>query len=279
MSLEPTGSNCFFLEHAKKFHLELRAGGGDLVQEDRAFVCRGELADFVGHRVRERAADVAEKLALQQRLGKGPAGDLDERPGRSRRVGVNGACDQALAGSGLAGDKGSGFAVGNGFDKVKDPGHAIVLPDDIAKAVSIGKGLLQLAVLRQKPLLLKGPLDGQSHIIIDNGLGQVVVRPEFDGLDGGLDRAVAGHQDYHNLRVIGPDVPQQFEAVAVGHGDVRDNQVELGGLEAIDGLGDAGGNSDVVALEFQEASQTVEDYLVVIDQQDARLAVTVVIHG
>ena len=56
------------LEDAEEFHLQLRRGGIDLVEEDRAGVGRFEPAGPVGDGAGERAADVAEQFTLQQAL-------------------------------------------------------------------------------------------------------------------------------------------------------------------------------------------------------------------
>ena len=63
----------------------------DLVEEERAAVGQLERALRVARRAGERAALVAEQLALEQRLGEGGAVDGDERPPCARRPAVEGA--------------------------------------------------------------------------------------------------------------------------------------------------------------------------------------------
>ncbi len=62
--------------------LDLHAGRdvADLVEQQRAAVGRLEQADPVLRSARERAARVAEELALEERLGDRAAVDGDERP-------------------------------------------------------------------------------------------------------------------------------------------------------------------------------------------------------
>ena len=67
------------LQHAQHLGLRLQAHVADLVEEDRAAVGRLEHAAPLGHRAGERAALVAEQLALDQLLGNRRAVDLDER--------------------------------------------------------------------------------------------------------------------------------------------------------------------------------------------------------
>ena len=75
----PTGLHHLLLQHAQHLGLRLQAHVADLVEEDRAAVRQLELAAAVGHGAGERAAHVAEQLALDQLLGNRRAVHLDER--------------------------------------------------------------------------------------------------------------------------------------------------------------------------------------------------------
>src|SRR5206468_11420247 len=77
----------------------------DLVQEPRAAVGELEPALLRLDRAAERAALVAEQLALDQVPGDRGAVDLDERSGRAPRQLVDRVRDQLLAGAVLAGDE------------------------------------------------------------------------------------------------------------------------------------------------------------------------------
>ena len=72
------------LEHAQQLRLGGRPHLADLVEEERALVRQLELAELLRVRVGERAALVAEELALEQRLGDGGAVERDERLARAR---------------------------------------------------------------------------------------------------------------------------------------------------------------------------------------------------
>ncbi len=60
------------LEHAQQLDLERGRKLGHLVEEDRPAVSRAEQAERVGHRPRERAADVTEELGFQEVGGTAP---------------------------------------------------------------------------------------------------------------------------------------------------------------------------------------------------------------
>jgi hypothetical protein len=67
----PHAPQLAFLEHAKEAALHGGARIPDLVQEERSTVCELEESQPVGVRAGERAARVAEELALDQRVGNG----------------------------------------------------------------------------------------------------------------------------------------------------------------------------------------------------------------
>ncbi len=78
---------------------------GDLVEEERAAVGFLEQALARADGAGERAARVAEQLALEQRLADRRAVDGHERARRALAVGVHRARDQLLAGAALARDQ------------------------------------------------------------------------------------------------------------------------------------------------------------------------------
>ncbi len=67
------------MQNAKEFHLHGKAGFADFVEEDGAAVGDFEQAAFVLIGAGERALNVAEEFAFEQRLWKCAAVDGDER--------------------------------------------------------------------------------------------------------------------------------------------------------------------------------------------------------
>ena len=101
----------------------------------------------------ERAARVAEQLALEQRLGDGAAVDRDERPGRARRLVVDEPRDPLLARAALAGDEHGGVDLGHPARQVHDLPHRAALGDDPQRLVDVaGHAHQRAAVLAQLPL-------------------------------------------------------------------------------------------------------------------------------
>ena len=87
------------LQHAEQLGLRARRQVANLVEKQRAAVGLLEAADAPGVGAGERAALVAEELALEQRLGDRGAVDRDERLVGALAVLVEGAGDQLLAGA------------------------------------------------------------------------------------------------------------------------------------------------------------------------------------
>ncbi len=90
------------LQRAQQLRLHLGPHVADLVEEQGAAVGHLEQAALGADGAGERAARVAEQLGLEQRLGQRRAVDRHERRVGARRVGVDGARDQLLAGARLA---------------------------------------------------------------------------------------------------------------------------------------------------------------------------------
>ena len=90
------------LEKRQQLGLEGRRQVADLVEEQSASLGRRDLARRVADRTRERSANVAKQLALQQFGRQARAVDRDERSRSVRAAEVDGAGQDALAGAALA---------------------------------------------------------------------------------------------------------------------------------------------------------------------------------
>ncbi len=100
------------LQHAEQLRLHGRGELADLVQEQGAPVGGLDLADDAAIGAGERAALVAEQLALDERRGQRRAVHRDQRPVFAPRVGVDRAGEQALSDAGLAGEQHRGVGAG-----------------------------------------------------------------------------------------------------------------------------------------------------------------------
>jgi hypothetical protein len=90
------------LEHAQELGLQRDRQVADLVEEQRAAVGRGERALAIAGGAGERAAHVAEQIALDQRVGGGAAVEHHERRVLARALVVDRPGRQLLAAAALA---------------------------------------------------------------------------------------------------------------------------------------------------------------------------------
>ena len=111
------------LEHAQQLGLQRQRHVADLVEEQRAAVGGLEEADLALVGAGERAALVAEQLALEQALGQRRAVELDQRPVAAAGALVDRLAHQLLADPGLAEDQHGHRGVGDPLDQRVDPLH------------------------------------------------------------------------------------------------------------------------------------------------------------
>ena len=141
----------------------------------------------------ERAALVAEELALDEFPGQRGAVDLDEGPQPPRAsCDVDRARHQLLAGAVLAGDQDAPRAGGGEGDPAAQLDDHRVLADDLDRGFGLAQ---QLAVLARQPALLEGVAQHQQGLLEREGLLDEVVGPELRRAHRGLDGAVSGHHD------------------------------------------------------------------------------------
>ena len=104
-SVPPHPDDAPVLDGAQQFRLQMQRDIADLVEEQRAPVGLLELAHMVRMGVGEGALDVAEELALEERLRDGAGVHRHHRLFTPEAVGVDFLRQHVLAGSVLAGDE------------------------------------------------------------------------------------------------------------------------------------------------------------------------------
>ncbi len=134
----PTGKDALVFDDPEQLDLQRQRHLADLVEEQRALARRDEEPLVRLHRRRERAADVAEELALEQRLGNRAAVDRHEGRVVSRAFGVHRARDQLLAGSALAGDQHVARRARGQGDLLVERADRVALADERARRPAAG---------------------------------------------------------------------------------------------------------------------------------------------
>ncbi len=117
------------LEDAQELGLHVEREIADFVEEHRAALGELERALARGDRARERAALVAEELALDERVAHRAAVDDDERLALSRRVLDDGAREDVLAGARLALEEHGALGRRDALEHAEDAAHGEALPE------------------------------------------------------------------------------------------------------------------------------------------------------
>ena len=150
-----------FLEHAQELRLHARAHLADLVEEARPARRRFEEASLVGERPRERTLEVAEQLALEERLGEGAAIDGHEWTVGPAARRVDGAGDQLLPGARLALDEHRARRRGDARDNPVHIEHALGGADHpVRRVLALGPLVISRGMVA---LSLAGDLVGNLH--------------------------------------------------------------------------------------------------------------------
>ena len=211
------------LEDAQQLGLDAERQIADLVEQQHAAVGGLEQAGAVFHRPREGAADVAEQLALEQRLDDRGTVHDDEGLLPAAAGPVQRARRQLLAGAGLAGDERGPHERREAADGAHEVAHRGRAPDHPVDLAGVGLGLALLLA----PLGDVGPDLGQQLLDASDveRLAQVVHRADLDGFDRGLDARVAGHEDHLAARVGLVDRAEDLQAVHAGHPQIDHHEV------------------------------------------------------
>jgi hypothetical protein len=134
----------------------------------------------------------------------------------------------------------------------------------------------QARVRFAQPLLLHRLVDGEDDLVGAGGrLGQEVVRAQAEGADRGAHVLGVGSREQDDLGTDGAAFHgfEEPEAVHLGHAQVRDDDVELGGVDAFQGLDAVVGLFDHEAGAAQVAAHhRAHDRRVVHDENAAVVA-------
>jgi hypothetical protein len=216
---------------------------------------------------------VAEELGLDQLLGNRGAVHLDERLGGALALEMDLPRDELLAGAVLAGDQHPAVGRRRLRDLLLQALDRIGRAEDLVGTQCV---CAEALVLVGEPAHLERVLDGEEDLLGGERLLDEVERPEPRRAHRGLDRAVPTHHDDGQLGPARPRLLEHRHAVATGHRDVEQHQIELLGVAAQRrqrGVA-GGGRRDVVAFVGQQARERTADRFLVVDDQDAAHAPT-----
>src|SRR5579885_598427 len=257
------------LEHAEQLELHVERDALDIVEKERAAARQLDLAHAVVNRARERAALVAEELALEQRVGERGAVDGDEAAVLPLALEVNRPRRELLARPRLAVDQDRRVVLREHADRLEDLVHHAVAAHHVGERVAVRELAAEVVDLVEEATLLEDLLGREEDFLLLEGLGDVVARPLLDRLDGALDARVARDHDHVEIGPPVADLPGEPDAVGAGDLEVHDRQREVLLAEEPQRLGGVARAADEVALGGVELLELPADEGIVVDDQDA----------
>ncbi|MNQ75336.1 hypothetical protein D3C85_901260 [compost metagenome] len=261
-----------FLEDAQQARLGLQRQLADLVEEQGAAVGGLDQAGPSGGGAGEGALLVAEQLRLDQGFRDRRAVHRDQRRLGALRQVVQGARHQLLAGAGLALDQYGGIGRRDLADLAVEVLHGRTVADDANLATRVGR---RLAALGRRTgarrlgaagllTLAQDACHGLEHLVVVEGLGDVVDRAELHRVDRRAQAGVAGH-DQHRRAAGQAD---QLGTRGAGQAQVAEHQVEAGDAVAFLGLLHRTGFADLVLVALEQAAQCGADDGFVFDDKN-----------
>ncbi len=190
---------------------------------------------------------------------------------RPRRVLVQRARHQLLAGAALAVDEDRRPARRRLDDQVEDLPHARAAADDVVEAVCAGlQVLFEGAILGDQAPLCQGVPEDDQHLVVLERLGDVVVRASLHRGDGVLDRRERRDHQHRQVVVDLPDLVQRRDAVHARQHHVDDGCVERHRAQQIEPLVGRRRQANLVTLSREERVENLaHDLLIVDDENDA----------
>jgi len=260
------------LEHPQHFSLSRQGHIPDFIEKERAIAASLELPDMGSFRTGKSSPFMSEQLALKQGFGNCRAVDGQKRGILAVTVVIDGAGHQLLAGPTFARDEDGHVLGGNLPDKLINLLHPPMPADDLHHSPRgrrrTGKQAGKRHQLLHSAVNFERICSNALQFLPIKGLGQIVVGSQLHGFDGGVGGAVGGHDDHGSLDLRSSHLTQRIQAVQTGHFVVEQDQIERFPGDQIQGRLAITAVPDVVSLFRKEATEKVNQALIIVDYQD-----------
>ena len=267
----PSALEFALLKRTQQLDLGGERHQGDFVNEQSPLMSQFEPSYTRGHGSSECAFRVSEQLGLDKALGERRRVERDETLLGARRVVVNGAGDQFLAGSRFALNQHGAVHRGDQFQRRKELLHGAVAADDAVEAEAAAQLRAQLCVLQTQPLLVDRGAYHPCELRELKRLDQEVDGAVFDRLYGLGDPAEARHDDGLDIGIPADGAFQNSHAAGVGQVKVDHQTVVRIGLEALDGRRGVRAFGHGEAAGFERLRKRLPQVGIVFDDQDRAL--------
>src|SRR5215831_451203 len=187
-----------------------------------------------------------------------------------RTVKMQGSCYQFFAGAALALDQNCAVGFGNLGDKSVNVFHARARSNQVFELVAVLELTPEVNIFAKGRLIIQGALDAQQQLINFERLRDVVVRPDLEGFDRGLNRGEGRDHDHRGLRKLSTAFPENIKAGDLLHLDVDDDKM---GIDLAKGFGSRFRGAVRESLMPGVSAQVgnhLNDCLFVVNDQNAR---------
>ena len=255
------------LDDAQELGLHGERELANFVQEQRTAVRLFEEPGLGLGRARERATYMAKELAFEQRFDHCRTVHHHEGTRASGSELVKSPRHQFLACAGFARHQ-------------RCPNVRRQTPDHVEQFLHHGTSAdhpVKLELLRQlrvSPQERLPPLDALAHrdqqlaeAVEVERLGQVVERAKLDGLDGGVDAGVTGHETDLACGQSRPNLPQHIQTIDVRHLEVDERDVRLDIQQGRQRRARARVRQDGERQRLREPLDQRDDARIVVDDQ------------
>ena len=258
------------LQKSQQFGLQRRGHFANLVQKQRAAICRCGRPLFVGNCPGKAAFHMAEHFGFQQILRNSAAVQRNKWPRRAGRIAVHRQRTQLFSSATFAGDEDRRHGFCNRGNLGMDPRHGVRTANkgrrvqrNLRRRCALGRG-----AARGNNAACIGDRIQQFHLI--KRLDQKFMRARPHRIDGHVDRAVRRHHDHIGIRAQAQQLLHQVQPVFVGQYHVQQHQLCPGGAKRIQPFGGSCRRDYGQPGAGQDGSIQQHQRWRVFDQQDRR---------
>lgn len=256
------------LDGAEEFGLHPEGQVTKFIEEEGAAVGGFEHPFLVVGGAGERALEMAEHFAFEERFGDGGAVADDEGSGVDGALAVEGGGGEFFSGAGGSADEGDAVVGGDAADHGEHGEHLGAVADHAFEAMGLDEGRFEAGGFQAFLEFVEQLADAGAEVGDLDGFGEVVAGTAADGFDGGFRGVVPGEEEDVGGGSKAENFFGEFEAGAAGEHEIEDDDLGAFGLNEPHGLVTARGGEDADAEGGEGVGEEFERERIVVDGED-----------
>ncbi len=236
------------LEDTQQLGLSREAHLSDFIQKQGPAVRQLKPPRLALLGIGECAFFISEQFRLQEIFRNAGAVQRDERSLGARTGEMDGARQQILSGSALAGHEDGGIALGDLQRETFDQVHLFRHADNTIESELLLKTCPEYPIVLRESTHLQRSADDDLEFIVVHRFGDVVIGPLVHGFHGGLHRSISGDNQHRDLRHMLFRCLEHVHAgyipeLKIGHDEIERRLI----LDQTEGIGSGIGEDELVA--------------------------------